>query len=121
MSLENRKEELRKEIERKARYLASLDAMPDFEELVDGTVVGLLVTLGRSRPYAYIAYKAAGSWFLTGSNSPNKVSSDDLAEWLVTGGRRLAFAGVLAEFRAPDEAQAFDLGSALADLLSSIR
>jgi hypothetical protein len=98
MGLEARKNEIRRDIERKARYLESLEAMPDLEELADGTVLGLVVTYGASRPYPVIAYKAGGNWHLTGERSPNKISSDDLAEWLMSGGRHLRLAQVLAEF-----------------------
>ena len=98
MGLEDRKAELRRDIERKARYLESLEAMPDLGELADGTVLGLVVTYGPSRAYPVIAYKAGGTWHLTGERSPNKVSSDDLAEWLMSGGRHLRLAQVLAEF-----------------------
>lgn len=119
MGLNDRKEALRKEIERKERYLASLEAMPDFDQLVNGTVLGLLVSFGRSRPYTFIAYKVANGWYLTGSNSPNGVGSDTLAEWLVTGGRRLHTAVALAEFGVPP-LQVIDLGEALDGLLSSM-
>lgn len=119
MGLNERKEALRKEIERKERHLASLEAMPDFEQLDNGTVLGLLVSLGRSRPYSFIAYKVADNWYLTGSNSPNGIGSDGLAEWLVTGGRRLHTAVVLAEFGIPP-LQVIDLGEAIDGLLKSM-
>lgn len=95
--IEDRKAELRAEIARRERELAKLDALPDFGELVDGTVMALNVTLGRSRPYVYIAYKARDRWYLTGERSPNRATSDELAEWLVSQGRRLEAAVVLAE------------------------
>lgn len=98
--IEDRKAALREEIARRERELAKLDALPDFEELVDGTVVALMVRLGLSRPYTFIGYKTRGMWYLTGTRSPNGVSSDALAEWLVTQGRRLEMATVLAEIEA---------------------
>jgi hypothetical protein len=107
--IEDRKAELRAEIARRERELAKLDALPDFEALVDGTVVALSLTLGR-RPYVYIGYKARERWYLTGRNSPNGVSSDELAEWLVTSGRRLVSAAVLAEI------ETVELGVAAVDL-----
>lgn len=119
MGLEARKAELRRNIERSARYLESLEAMPDFGELVDGTVLGLIVTYGPSRGYPVIAYKAKGLWFLTGEKSPNGISSDALAEWLVSNGRHLRVAQVLAEFEAMT-VPVFDLGAALDDLLGSM-
>jgi hypothetical protein len=109
--IENRKDALRRDIERKQRYLASLEAMPDFSTLVDGTVLALAVTLGRSRPYNYVAYKAADKWYLTGERSPNGASSDDLTEWLVSQGRHLVAATVLAEIE--QEIQVVDLGALL--------
>lgn len=60
-------------------------------------MAALIVTLGRSRPYTYIGYRTRGLWYLTGKTSPNGVSSDALAEWLSTSGRRLVSAAVLAE------------------------
>lgn len=122
MSLEARKEALRREISRKERHLASLDAMPDFSMLDNGSVLGLSVSLGRSRPYSFVAYKVAGQWYLTGANSPNGVSSDYLAEWLVSQGRRLHSATVLAEFvvEAAQIIQVIDLGGAIDSLLSGI-
>jgi hypothetical protein len=110
--IEDRKTELRTEIARRERELAKLDALPDFEELVDGTVVALMVTLGRSRPYTFIGYKTRGLWYLTGSRSPNGVSSDALAEWLVSSGRRLETMAVLAEIETTT-ISAVDLGAIL--------
>lgn len=119
MSLENRKAELRREIERKARYLETLEAMPDFGLLADGTVLGLIVTFGPSRGYPMIAYKGEGRWFVTGERGPNGVSSDALAEWLMSQGRHLRHAQVLAEFQV-ETLEVFDLGSALGTLLDSL-
>lgn len=126
MGIESRRDVLRREIEaaeieREARVaaaekaLAKLDALPDFEELADGTVVGLMVTYGPSRPYAVIAYKVEGMWHLTGKNSPNKIDSDSLADWLITGGRRLRMVAVLAEFGV-ESVEVVDLGQALRGL-----
>lgn len=98
--INDRKAELRAEIARRERELAKLDALPDFEELANGSIVALSLTLGRSRPYTFIGYKARDLWYLTGRNSPNGVSSDALAEWLVSQGRRLEAAAVLAEIEA---------------------
>jgi hypothetical protein len=95
--IEDKKAALRAEIARRERELAKLDALPDFETLVDGTVAALFVTLGRSRPYVFIAYKTRDLWYLTGKRSPDGVSSDALAEWLTTQGRRLESVAVLAE------------------------
>ncbi len=122
-SIEERKVRLRQEIEatrqateaelaRKERHLASLEAMPDFGELVDGTVAALTVRYGRSRPYVVIAYKVDGRWFLTGERSPNGVSSGELATWLVTQGRGLYRVDVLAEVEAVQVATV-DLGALL--------
>jgi hypothetical protein len=119
VSLENRKAELRREIERKARYLESLESMPDFGTLDDGTVLGLVVTFGPSRGYPMIAYKADGRWFVTGERGPNGISSDALAEWLVSQGRHLRAAQVLAEFQV-ETVEVFDLGAALGGLLDSL-
>jgi hypothetical protein len=118
MGLADRKAELEGAIELAKRELAKLDALPDFEELAEGTVVGLLISYGPSRPYPVVALKAGDRWHLTGSNSPNKVSADELAAWLVSGGRRLRFAAVLAEFGV-ESVEVIDLGAALADLLGS--
>lgn len=117
MGLEERKTALRKEIERKARYLESLEAMPDLDELAEGSVVAMTVTYGGSRPYPVVAYKGGGRWHLTGKQSPNGVTGDELAEWLMSQGRHLRSATVLAEFTVepvhPMDA-AFDLAAALA-------
>lgn len=116
MGIEDRKAALRAEIERKAKELEKLDALPDFEELADGTVAALFVTLGRSRPYTYVAYRTRGLWYLTGSRSPNGVSSDALAEWLSTSGRRLVSAAVLAEIETVTVTPSVDLGALLGAL-----
>lgn len=116
MGLEQRKAEIRREIERKARYLESLEAMPDLDALADGTVLGLVVTYGPSRPYPVVAYKAGGTWHLTGERSPNKISSDDLAEWLMSGGRHLRVAQLLAEFEV-GTVPTIDLGALLDEVL----
>lgn len=97
--LSDRKDALRKEIERKEAYLAKLEALPDFEAVVDGTVMVLAVTLGSSKPYTYAALKTAGKWYLTGTRSPNGITGDELAEWLVTQGRRFIGATVVAEVK----------------------
>jgi hypothetical protein len=120
VSLEKRKDELRREIERKARYLESLEAMPDFGLLDEGTVLGLVVTFGPSRGYPMIAYKgSADKWYVTGDRGPNGVTSDYLAEWLMSGGRHLRAAEVLAEF-AVETVGVFDLGAAVDGLLDSL-
>jgi hypothetical protein len=119
VALEDRKAQLRREIERKARYLETLEAMPDFGMLADGTVLGLIVTFGPSRGYPVIAYKVDGFWFVTGKRGPDGVTSDDLAEWLMSQGRHLRHAQVLAEF-AVETVGVFDLGTALGDLLDGL-
>jgi hypothetical protein len=98
--IEDRKAELKAEITRRERELAKLEALPDFGELAEGTVMALNVTLGRSRPYVYIAYKSRDRWYVTGERSPNRATSDQLAAWLVSSGRRLETAVVLAEIEA---------------------
>lgn len=119
MALEDRKAQLRREIERKARYLETLEAMPDFGMLADGSVLGLVVTFGPSRGYPMIAYKADGRWFVTGERGPNGIGSDELAEWLMSGGRHLRAAQVIAEFQV-ETLEVFDLGAALGGLLDSL-
>lgn len=125
MGIEDRKARLRAEIERdrraaeaalarKTRELEKLDALPDFEELADGTVAALFVTLGRSRPYIVVAFRNRGLWYLTGETSPNGVSSDALAEWLSTSGRCLVSAAVLAEIETVTPS--VDLGALLGAL-----
>lgn len=111
--IEDRKAELRAEIARRERELAKLDALPDFEGLVDGTVVALMVNLGRSRPYTFIGFKTRGRWYLTGQRSPNGATSDELAEWLVSSGRRLETVAVLAEIETVS-VSAVDLGALMA-------
>jgi hypothetical protein len=118
MGLEDRKAALRKEIERKERYLESLEAMPDFDGLADGSIVALTVTYGASRPYPVVAYKGGEGWFLTGAKSPNGITGDELSEWLMSQGRHLRSATVVAEFTLEPVAPAFDLGEAM---LSAMR
>lgn len=113
--IESRKAELRAEIEHRERELAKLDALPDLDSLVDGTVAAMSVTLGRSRPYVFIGYKVRSRWYLTGQRSPNGVSSDALAEWLTTQGRRLENFAVLAEVESVN-VTAVDLGVLLASV-----
>jgi hypothetical protein len=109
MGLEDRKDALRRElerdeaalrsrIERKARYLETLEAMPDFDRMADGSIVTMLVTHGRSAPYPTIAYKGGSRWYVTGEKGPNGITGDDLGEWLMTGGRHLRSAQLIAEF-----------------------
>jgi hypothetical protein len=122
VGIEKRKADLEREIARKARHLEALRAMPDFGELADGTVLALAVTLGRSKPYTYIGLKAADAWYLTGKNSPNGVSSDDLAEWLMSSGRLLVTAEVMGEVNTFSTARTVvvDLGPMLDELLASV-
>jgi hypothetical protein len=116
VGIADRKDALRREIERRERELEKLDSLPDFDAVEDGTVLGLAVTLGRSQPYSFVAYRTRGSWYLTGKNAPNGVSSEDLSEWLTTGGRRLMSATVLASFGV----QVVDLGEVLGEMLGSL-
>jgi hypothetical protein len=85
--------------ERAKRKLERLSQLPDLEALADGTV--LAATLGFLRggkPYTYIGYKVEGRWYFTGgSTSPNKASSEEVAEWLTRSGRRVLGMVVLAE------------------------
>jgi hypothetical protein len=125
MSLEDRKAQLRRElerdetalrnrIERKERYLETLEAMPEFDALGDGTILALTVTYGRSAPYPVVAYNGGGKWHLTGEKSPNGVTGDELAEWLMSSGRHLRTAQVIAEFTVQKvEPPVFDLGEAM--------
>lgn len=114
-------EEIDRETEARTRRavkeLEKLAALPDFGELANGSVLGLAVTLGRSQPYAFIAYKTRDLWYVTGKNAPNAVSSDGLADWLTTGGRRLQMAAQLAEFELASvevaSVSAIDLGALL--------
>lgn len=119
MGLEDRKNQIRREIERKQKYLDSLDAMPDFNEMAEGSIVALTVTFGTSRPYPMIAYKVDGFWFVTGKSGPAGISSDGLADWLVTQGRKLHAATVVAEFTV-EKVPAFDIGQAMADAMTQI-
>lgn len=112
MGLEDRKARLRQDIARQARYLESLENMPDFDELDDGAVIGLVVTYGTSRGYPVIALKAAGKWYLTGEKSPNGVTGDELAEWAMSQGRHLRLAAEVGEFSVENIA-AFDITSAI--------
>ena len=125
--ISSRKEALREEIaeleraaeielERKRRELNRLESLPDFSALVDGTVVALTVTYGRSRPYVVVGYKTNGKWYLTGERSPNGVDSEELAYWLTTSGRRLGTAAVLAEIETVTMGT-IDLGGLLGALL----
>jgi hypothetical protein len=109
MGLESRKAQLRDElerdeaalrrrIERKERYLETLEAMPEFDLMADGSIVTMTVTYGTSRPYPVVAYNGGGKWFLTGDKSPNGITGDELAEWLMSGGRHLRSAQLIAEF-----------------------
>jgi len=100
------------ELARKRRELDRLENLPDFGALVDGTVVALTVTYGRSRPYVVVGYKTDGRWYLTGERSPNGVDSEELANWLTTSGRRLGTAAVLAEIETVTVGT-IDLGAAL--------
>lgn len=121
--ISSRKEALREEIveleraaeielARKRQELNRLENLPDFGALVNGTVVAFTVTYGRSRPYVVVGYKVRDLWYLTGEKSPNGVDSEDLANWLTTGGRRLGTAAVLAEIETVTVGT-IDLGAAL--------
>lgn len=123
MGLEDRKEALRRElerdeatlrskIERKARYLETLEAMPDFDDMDEGSIVTMTVTHGRSRPYPTIAYKGGGRWFVTGEKGPNGVTGDELGEWLMTGGRHLRSAELIATFTV-EPVRPFDITEAV--------
>lgn len=112
--ISDRKAKLREEIEKRERELERLEALPDFEALVNGTVLALFVTYGGSRPYSVIALKERGSWYLTGERSPNGVSSEALASWLVSSGRRLVGAEVMGEVMTAT-ASVVDLGALLRD------
>jgi hypothetical protein len=120
MSLAERKAELARVRDQAAKELAKLEALPDFEELAEGSIVALTVTYGPSRPYPMVAFKSGGNWFLTGKNSPNKISSDELAGWFATGGRRLKSAAVVAEFTV-ETAPVFDIGEAMLAAMSEFR
>lgn len=95
--LESKKAELRNEISRRERELEKLESLPDFGAMPDGTVAGMAVRLSRSRPYTYIGLKTGKRWYLTGRTGPNGLSSDKLADWLITEGRELVAFLPLAE------------------------
>lgn len=114
--ISDRKAVLRQEIEKRERELARLEALPDFETLVNGSVVAMFVTYGGSRPYTVIGLKERGSWYLTGERSPNGVSSDALGNWLTSSGRRLTGVEVLAEIQVSGGA-VVDLGAVLSEVV----
>lgn len=121
--LDTKKDELRREIARRERELEKLENLPDFSAYPEGTVAGMAVRLGSSRPYTYVGLKTGGRWYLTGKTGPNGVTSDKLAEWLSTGGRELVAFLELAEIETSVEvvgvievesaADAMDLAAAL--------
>lgn len=116
--LERDEAALRRRIERKERYLETLEAMPEFDAMPDGSIVTMTVTYGASRPYPVVAYNGGGGkWYLTGEKSPNGVSGDELAEWLMTGGRHLRSAQLIAEFTV-EAVRPFDITAAI---LNSMR
>lgn len=115
--LERDEAALRRRIERKERYLETLEAMPEFDAMADGSIVTMTVTYGASRPYPVVAYNGGGKWYLTGEKSPNGVSGDELAEWLMTGGRHLRSAQLIAEFTV-EAVRPFDITAAI---LNSMR
>lgn len=133
MGLEDRKAQLRQElerdeaalrsrIERKERYLQTLEAMPEFDALDEGTILAMTVTHGRSRPYPTVAYKGGGRWFVTGEKGPNGVSGDELAEWLMSGGRHLRSVEPIATFTVEKvEPPVFDLGEAMLSAMREFR
>lgn len=116
--IEGRKTRLRREISRRERELERLESLPDFDALAIGTVVALFISQGRSRILdVCIGYKTryknrGHRWFLTGHN-PEGSSSDELADWLTSAGRRLENMTVLAEIGPVPGLM--DLGSLLAD------
>lgn len=118
--LASKKEELRREIARRERELEGLEGLPDLDEVADGTVLALFVTLGRSVPYIYVAYRTRGKYYLTGKSSPNAVTADALAEWLTSSGRRLVAAAVVGSITTEviGQTAAFNLGEALVAHLS---
>lgn len=111
--LEERREELRREIARRERELETLEAMPDLDAVPNGSVLSLVIKYAGGRPYVVIAYKVRDWWYLTGAKSPNGVASEYLAEWLTTGARSLVSATVLAEVTV----EIVDLAGALEDAL----
>lgn len=119
--LESKKDELRREIARRELELEKLENMPDFSVMPDGTVAGMAVRLGASRPYTYVGLKTSGCWFLTGKSGPNGVSSDGLAMWLSTGGRNLVAFLPLAEIEVEvievTDVAVVDLGEVLANVM----
>lgn len=115
--LTDKKAALRAEIDRKAKELAKLEALPDLTKLVDGSIVALFVRHGGSDPYTYVAFLTAGKFYLTGRTSPNGVDVDGLATWLTTSGRRLI--GVLpVAVLETGVVPAYDLGEALLESLT---
>lgn len=117
--IEEKKQNLRDEISRRERELARLEALPDLENVADGTVMALAVTYGwraPSRPYVVIGYKTRGVWNLTGEKSPNGITSDALADWLSTSGRTLVSAKELALI----EVETVDLELTLGNLLEAL-
>ena len=120
--LERDEAALRRRIERKERYLESLDAMPDFDAMEDGTILAMTVTYGASKPYPVVAYNGGGKWYLTGEKSPNGITGDDLAEWLMSGGRHLRSAQPIAEFTVQRVVpSAFDLTEAMLGAMREVR
>ena len=105
MSIESRKQELRREIERKAAYLRTLESLPDFDELNQGSIVALTVTCENSRPYPVVGFKAEDEQWYLASSFPMSVggyTSGGLAEWLMSQGRRLQTATVVGQFTVGD-------------------
>lgn len=67
-----------------ARAIDRHDAIRDRygdDDMLDGAVLRFMRTLG-GRVYGYAAIRAGGLWFLTGRRSPERLSWDQLTQWL---------------------------------------
>lgn len=118
----SRKDELRaaialaeRQAERAARELERLERLPDFDELLDGSVIGITVGWpargGIGRTYVYIAYKVGGHWFVTGEKGAK--TSEELTTFLVSNRRMVGDIQILAtiDVRPEPSAVFLDLGA----------
>jgi hypothetical protein len=113
-----------REGESASRKLARLAELPDFDAFPNGTALAVVVGYPSGDPYTYLALRQRDFWYFTGGNNvaPHKATSDQVAEWMVKGPRRVLGVVVLAELDIQViQVPQIDLGTALEQMTERVR
>lgn len=93
----SRKNEIRNRIDSLRQELEKLEAVPDGDQMLNGTVLAIVISYSGGRLFHYVGLKIANQWNFSGRGAPNEASWDNVVAWLTHGSRRVVAIAELAK------------------------